>query len=210
MNPPFLSLDGVDGAGKSTQCRMLAERLRAAGWQVVSCVDPGGTHVGQELRRILLDGQHEIGLACEALLFMASRAQLVAEVIRPALAAGRAVVCDRYLLANVVYQGHAGGLEPGLLWEVGRLATGGLQPDVTFVLDLPPDVAATRRKAQADRMETRGPEYFARVRQGFLIEAANDPDRITVVDAAGSAEGIHEAIVGRVAAWLPGPSRTKR
>src|SRR5262245_61466469 len=122
----FLSLDGLDGTGKSTQCRLLADWLRARGHAVTECADPGGTAVGDVVRDLLLDRRRRMSLPCEALLFMASRAQLVAEVVRPALDAGRVVVADRYLLANVVYQGHAGGLDPDALWQIGAFATGGL------------------------------------------------------------------------------------
>src|SRR5437868_12980727 len=151
---PFVSLDGLDGSGKSTQCRLLAEWLRGRGLAVTECADPGGTAVGDQFRELLLHRREtQMSPACEALLFMASRAQLVAEVIRPALEAGRAVVCDRFLLANVVYQGHAGGLDVGLLWEAGRLSTGGLVPDLTLVLDLAPEKARARRRGPADRVE---------------------------------------------------------
>src|SRR5262249_40966007 len=108
----FISLDGIDGTGKSTQCRLLADFLRGIGWALTECSDPGGTAIGDILRDLLLSHRHDLALPCEAMLFMASRAQLVAEVIRPALEAGHAVVCDRFTLANVVYQGHAGGLDP--------------------------------------------------------------------------------------------------
>src|SRR5271154_6577087 len=114
--PLFLSLDGLDGTGKSTQCRLLIEWLGGEGREVVSCIDPGGTALGQELRQILLSKRRPLARECEALLFMASRAELVAEVIRPALELGKIVVSDRFLLANVVYQGHAGGLDVDLLW----------------------------------------------------------------------------------------------
>src|SRR5207247_102986 len=116
---PFISLDGLDGTGKSTQCRLLASWLRDRGYAVTECADPGGTSVGDLIRDLLLDRRREMSLPCEALLFMASRAQLTTQVIRPALDAGRAVVADRYLLANVVYQGQAGGLDPTLLWQIG-------------------------------------------------------------------------------------------
>lgn len=202
MKAPFFSLDGIDGVGKSTQCRLLAEALTRAGWDVVQCADPGGTKIGDALREILLGSKQSISMPTEALLFMASRAQLVAEIIKPALDAGRAVVCDRYLLANVVYQAHAGGLDAGLLWKVGELATGGLEPDLTFVLDLPLDVAKSRRKRHADRMESRGDEYFTRVRQGFLMEAARRSDRIHVIDSTRGVEEIHAEIVKHVGPWL--------
>src|SRR5205807_4082434 len=134
-------------------------------------------------RDILLDRHREMSLACEALLFMASRAQLTAEIIRPALEQERIVVSDRYLLANVVYQGHAGGLDPEMLWQIGRLATGGLEPDLTFVLDLSVDAARARRTGPADRVESRAAAYHARVRGGFLAEARRQPERIRVIDA---------------------------
>ena len=188
--PPFISLDGLDGAGKSTQSRLLADWLRTRGCDVVECADPGGTEIGDVLRQLLLEHRGHMTLPCEALLFMASRAQLVAEVIRPALQAGKTVVCDRFLLANVVYQGHAGGLDPQKLWEIGLLATGGLEPDLTFVLDLPIDAAQSRRKTEADRMERRDGEYFAKVREGFLAEAWRRPERIRVVDARLAVDAI--------------------
>src|SRR5262249_51030032 len=148
---PFISLDGPDGAGKSTQCRLLADWLRSSGYTVTECSDPGGTPVGDVIRDLLLDRRQVIALPCEALLFMASRAQLPAGVIRPAREAGRVVVADRFLLGNVVYQGHAGGLDPSLLWQVGRFATGGIEPDLTFVLDMPVATAFARKKLPFDR-----------------------------------------------------------
>jgi len=190
----FLSLDGVDGAGKSTQCRLLADWLRAKGHDVVECHDPGGTALGQELRHILLNYRGKMTLMAEAMLFMASRAQLVADVIRPALEAGKTVICDRFLLANVVYQGHGGGLDPAQLWQVGLVATGGLEPDLTLVLDLPLEVALSRRKANADRLESRGDDYFERVRAGFLAEARRRPERFHVIDASAPSEIVQERI----------------
>ena len=191
---PFLSLDGIDGTGKSTQCRLLADWLRRRGRDVVQCADPGGTAVGTALRDILLNHRGEMTPACEAFLFMASRAQLVAEVIRPELESRRWVVCDRFLLANVVYQGYAGGLDVDQLWEIGRLSTGGLEPDLTIVLDLPLDAALGRRNRAPDRMESRAREYQQRVREGFLSEARRRPDRIAVVDASPPVEVVHERI----------------
>ena len=129
--------------------------------------------------------------------------QLVADVIRPALDAGRIVVSDRYLLANVVYQGHAGGLDPQHLWDVGRLAASGLEPDLTILLDLPLSVAQTRRKGKPDRMESRAVEFHERVRAGFLAEAQRRPDRVRVVNAEQSAEQVHEEICRIVAPLLP-------
>jgi dTMP kinase len=194
---PFISLDGLDGTGKSTQCRLLADWLRGRRLAVEQCADPGGTAVGTVVRDLLLH-RHEMALPCEALLFMASRAQLTAEVIRPALAAGRVVVCDRFLLANVVYQGHAGGLDVERLWDLGRFATGGLEPDLTLVLDLSPEAALARRGRPPDRPEGREAAFHERVRAGFLAEARRRPERIRIVDASGSVAGIHQRVVQEV------------
>jgi dTMP kinase len=199
----FLSLDGLDGTGKSTQCRLLADWLRARGLAVTACADPGGTPVGDIIRGLLLDRRSlQMALPCEALLFMASRAQLVADVIRPALAAGQVVVADRYLLANVVYQGHAGGLDPEELWRIGHFATGGLEPDMTFALDLPLEVARARRTGPPDRVENRDEAYQLRVRAGFLAEAKRRPERIRVVDASLPVAVVHELITREVARVL--------
>ncbi len=191
---PFISLDGLDGTGKSTQCRLLADWLRQHGHAVTECADPGSTAIGDVIRDLLLDRRREMALQCEAFLFMASRAQLTAEVIQPALEAGRMVVADRYLLANVVYQGHAGGLDADKLWQVGRLATGGLEPDLTIVLDLPIETALGRLSGPADRVESRESSYHARVRNGFLAEAQRRPDQIRVIDASQPIAVVQERI----------------
>ncbi len=172
----FLSIDGGDGTGKSTQAELLAGWLRGRGHDVVACRDPGSTPLGEAVRKLLLD-RHDLRIhrRSEMLLYMAARAQMVEEVIRPALAQGQTVISDRYLLANVVYQGHAGGLDVAMLWEVGRTSTGGLMPDLTIVLDVPSELAAARLARPLDRMEQQGSAFHARVRQGFLAEAARSP-----------------------------------
>jgi dTMP kinase len=131
-----------------------------------------------------------MGRLSEMLLYMAARAQMTEEVIRPALEQGKTVLSDRYLLSNVVYQGHAGGLPIATLWEVGQVATGGLLPDLTLVLDVPLEVAAARMQRPLDRMEQQGDAFHARVRQGFLDEAAKQPDHIDVIDATQSIEKV--------------------
>jgi dTMP kinase len=190
----FLSLDGIDGTGKSTQCRLLVEWLNARGMPAILCHDPGGTHLGDRLRAILLDKSEDLSLRAEALLFMASRAELVERVIRPALEAGTTVISDRFVLANIAYQGHAGGLDPAELWEVGQFSTGGLIPSLTFILDLPVDEAVRRRGRDPDRIESREVEYRERLRQGFLSEAHRRPDRFRIIDAAASVEEIQERL----------------
>lgn len=199
----FFSIDGVDGAGKTTQIPLFCDWLRSRGLEVATCRDPGSTRLGEAVRRILLDAHDvPIGRTSEMLLYMAARAQLAEEVIRPALAAGKTVVCDRYLLANVVYQGHAGGLDVASLWQVGLIATGGLLPDLTIVLDLAVDRAAARRTRALDRMEGQGREFHERVRRGFLDEAARQPERIVVIDAGGSVDEVQQAVRRAVSRWL--------
>ena len=158
----FLSFDGVDGVGKSTQIELFCRWLEQRGHVVVTCRDPGSTELGEALREIVLQAfETPIHRTSEMLLYMASRAQLVAQVVRPALAAGSVVVSDRFLLANVVYQGYAGGLDVDALWQVGEVATGGLHPDLTFVLDMDVPAAQRRMDRVPDRMEAQGLEYSA-------------------------------------------------
>lgn len=194
----FLSLDGVDGSGKSTQCRLLADWLRDRGYSVTLCHDPGGTEIGTVLRRLLLEHRGHMTLECEAMLFMASRAQLVAEVIRPALAQKHIVITDRFLLANVVYQGHAGGLNPEQLNAIGLLATGGLEPELIFVLDVPVDTALERRDRPDDRIESRTREFHEKVRAGFKIEAERRAERVIVVDGTKGVEEVQAVIRSEV------------
>lgn len=191
----FLSFDGVDGAGKSTQIRLCCEWLRAAGHAVVACRDPGTTHVGESLRKIVLEpSEHPLHRRSEMLIYMAARAQLVEEVIRPALRAGQTVISDRYLLANVVYQGHAGGLPVASLWSVGAVAVDGLLPDLTIILDIDPETAAKRQNRPPDRMEAQGLNYLRRVREGFLLEARERPGECFIVDASASVEHVQREI----------------
>ena len=191
----FLSLDGVDGAGKSTQIQLLRTWLEEQGHAVVTCRDPGSTELGEALRRVVLsENGIPIARTSEMLLYMAARAQLVHQVIQPALAAGRTVLCDRFLLANVVYQGHAGGLDAEQLWRVGEVATGGLHPDLTIVLDMEARAAQHRRTREPDRMEAQGLHYLERVRQGYLREAQLDHERIVVVSADQPADAVQAEI----------------
>jgi len=201
----FFSFDGIDGAGKSTQVRLFEEALRKRGYDVVVCRDPGSTPLGERIREILLtsDGATQISRRAEMFLYMAARAQLVDDVIQPALAAGKVVIADRYLLANVVYQGHAGGLNPEEIWEVGRSATGGTMPDCIFVLDMPITDANRRLNRSLDRMESQGDDFRERLRMGFLHEAGRAPDRIHVVNAGRSVEDVH-AVIWRIAGKLLG------
>ena len=194
--PFFISLDGLDGTGKTTQLNLLAETLRSEGRTVTVCTDPGGTEIGAKLREILLFGrQNAMANRTEALLFMASRSELIEKVIRPALNRGEIVLSDRFLLANVVYQGHAGGLDHQDLWNLGQFCTGGIQPDLILLLDLSVQVAKARRKpGAADRVESRGDDYFEKVRNGFLTEASKRPETIRVLSAEGTVDEVRERI----------------
>jgi dTMP kinase len=195
----FISLDGVDGGGKSTQVDMLRQWFQQQDREVVSIRDPGGTKLGEALREILLHRQEiELSMTAEMLLYMASRAQLVAEVIQPALAADKVVIADRFLLANVVYQGSAGGEDVERIWQVGEVATGGLQPDLTFVLDLPVEVAMQRIDRGLDRLESRGVEYMTKVREGFLSQSQRLGNHVCVVDATAAPQAIHEQILATI------------
>jgi dTMP kinase len=201
--PVFITVDGLDGTGKTTQCRLLVEWLRRHKIPVTPTADPGGTALGQELRKLLLFGrEHRLALATEAMLFMASRAQLVAEVIRPALDRGDVVISDRFTLANVVYQGHAGGLDPEQLWQVGDLVTGGLHPDLTFVFDVPLEVALARRDRSPDRMEDRDREFQQRVQTGFRYEAGRRPHHYRIIDATPEPDVVQRTVRREVAHLL--------
>ena len=191
----FLVIEGLDGGGKSTQATRLAQWLRQQGKSVVECRDPGTTAAGGEIRRLILH-RAEIALDphCEALLFMAARSQLVAEVIAPALRRGEWVVCDRFQLSTIVYQGHAGMLDVEQVRRVSEFAGQGCAADHTLLLDLPVDVAVGRLRGQPDRLEARGGDYFQKVRQGFLSEAARLGPRASVLDATADIEGLAGAI----------------
>jgi dTMP kinase len=200
--PLFISLDGIDGSGKTTQIQRLARWLEEQHVPVVTCADPGGTTLGKELRELLLH-RSDLNLVpeAEALLFMAARAQLVAEVIRPALNTGQCVLCDRFTLANVVYQGHAGGLDTEELWRISRWSCKGVEPDLTIVLDLENLSLAQERKGswpRRDRFERRDEEYQRRLRDGFRLEASRQPERIWLIPADGDVDAVHHHLRQRL------------
>jgi dTMP kinase len=199
----FFSFDGVDGVGKTTEMRLFCEWLVSGGHDVVTCRDPGSTSLGERVREILLQSDPTTPIAprSEMLLYMAARAQLVEEVIRPALAAGKTVVSDRFLLANIVYQGYAGGIDVAEIRAVGTVATSGIMPDCVFLLDMAPQRARLRMGSNLDRIEQRGDDYREKLRRGFLAEAALLGSSVHVIDADRSIELIqHELreIAGRV------------
>lgn len=193
--PIFLSIDGIDGVGKSTQCSLLANWLRQHEIPVAICRDPGDTALGNELRRLLLHRQDvQIAPIAEALLFVAARAQLVTEVIQPALKCGQNVLSDRFTLANVVYQGYAGGLDPDDIWHISRWACGNVEPDLTLILDLDDVEIALRRKQAtqfADRLEQKDVDFYRRVRDGYRREAQRWPERFILIPADADIDTLH-------------------
>lgn len=202
--PQFISLDGIDGVGKSTQIERLADQLRALGQDVLCVRDPGSTDIGQRLRGILLDSEVSMHRRTEAMLFMASRSEMVETIIRPALAKGTTVISDRFLLANVVYQSvtdegtPAKDVTPELLWSMGRLACGDLNPCLTVLLDLDAETACLRLPGAADRMEARGTNYLANVREAFLEQLPFTGGRTAVVSAAPTPDEVAEQVAAAV------------
>lgn len=193
----FISFEGGDGVGKSTQLALLATWLEARGREVVRTREPGGTPLGVELRNAVLHGDH-VGPRTEALLYATDRAHHVDTVVRPALERGADVLTDRYLDSSVAYQGDGRSLGAEEVERLSLWATDGLLPDLTVLLDLDPAVGLTRLTGAPDRLESAGADFHARTRQAFLDRAGADPGRWLVVDASGSVEAIHAQVVARV------------
>lgn len=200
----FVTFEGGEGAGKSTQLAAIAGRARAAGLRVVTCREPGGTALGERLRDALLGLAAPPDAVAELLVFAAARAQLVAEVIRPALAAGSLVLCDRFADSTFAYQQHGRGLDGRLVETVNTAATGGLTPALTVLLDLDPSAGRGRGAAGgSDYLEREAAAFHERVRVGYLARAAAEPERWLVLDGARPAAELSAAIWGRVAALAP-------
>jgi len=193
----FITFEGVDGSGKTTQARLLAEHLRESGRDVVATREPGGTALGERIRELLLHGAGVTPWA-EANLFAAARAQLVDEVIRPAQGRGADVVCDRYIDSSLAYQGIARGLGVDRVLELSLVATGGVLPDRTFLLALPVEEAVRRRGSDADRLEAEGGSFARDVDRAYRELAEIFGRRIVVVDATKSEEELAEEIRGQV------------
>ena len=198
----FITFEGGEGCGKSTQIRLLAERLRAQGFPVLLTREPGGTALAERIRALVREiGEDPPNAHAETLLFLASRAQLVENVVRPALAAGTWVLCDRFADSTFAYQGYGRGLNLTELKALNAFATGGLMPDRTILLDVPPETAAARLRAReqttqtaADRMEQAGDDFHARLKAGFLELAAIEPERFAVIAAEGAVESVAEKV----------------
>jgi len=200
----FISFEGPDGAGKSTQFRRLVDRLRAEGREVIENYEPGREGIGLKIREILLDPANTISPRAELLLYFASRAQAVDAVIRPALARGAFVVSDRFTDSTLVYQGAGRGLDPGLIRQLHAIACQEIQPDLTLILDITPEQGRARAEIRAtlDRLEAEPPEFHARVRAAYLALAAAEPGRIALIDAGGQRDDVAASVWAKVSARL--------
>jgi len=199
----FIVIDGPDGAGKTTQVDMLAEFLGAAGVDLCRVRDPGGTAIGDKIREILLDRSHDqMSVECELMLYMASRAQLARQVIRPALSAGRCVLSDRYISATIAYQG-AGGANTAAVATAARIAVGDTMPDLTVILDVEAETGLARAAGarRTDRIESKDVEYHRKVRQMFLAQASAAPKRFAVISTDASIEDVQKCLRNTIETW---------
>ena len=202
MRGVFISLEGIDGSGKSTQARMLVEYLTDMAVEVVSVREPGSTVLAEKVRAILLQPESEICGRAELMLYEAARAQLTNEVIRPALSRGAIVVADRFGDSSVAYQGYGRELGADVVRMANEVATDGVLPDLTFVVDVPVEVAHLRRGNEPDRIEQESSRFHERVREGFLAIANEEHSRVVVVDGTRSVDRVFEDICGVVLARL--------
>jgi dTMP kinase len=203
----FITFEGGEGCGKSTQSRLLWKKLTQQSIPVILTHEPGGTALGNEIRKALKrKGGSTISPQAELLLFAASRAQLVAEVIGPALEDGNVVICDRFSHSTVAYQGYGRGLDLTIVETVNSVATGNLKPDLTILLDIPPEQGLARKRNRKDRFESEDLGFHRRVREGYLRMAAAEPDRWLVIDASLPKGKIAGIIRDRVSRLLPSPA----
>jgi dTMP kinase len=193
----FVCFEGGDGAGKSTQVRLLTDALEQRGREVLVTRQPGGTPLGAQIRELVLHGDH-VSARAEALLFAADKAHHVDQLIRPALAEGKVVITDRYVDSAITYQGAGRELGPSEITDLQHWAVGGLLPDLTILLDVTPEVGRQRRGDVHDRLESEADAFHAAVRRGYLELAAQDPERYLVLDASRSVEHLHAAVVDGV------------
>ena len=204
----FISFEGSDGSGKTTQIHLLADHLRAAGRSVLTTREPGGTRIGDGIRQLLLDLAHtEMHARAETLLFNAARAQIVAEVIRPALAAHITVLCDRFADSTLAYQGYGHQQETAELERLIAYATGGLRPHLTIYLDIPPAEGIRRNRGRADgdwnRLDAQELSFYQRVETGYRQLISQEPERWAVINAARPRNEVHQDIVNAVQRKLP-------
>ncbi|NOY69823.1 MAG: dTMP kinase [Deltaproteobacteria bacterium] len=208
----FITLEGIEGAGKTSRIKGMREYLEEKGRPCIVTREPGGTKIGHKIREILLDPANaHLSFAAELLLYAADRAQHVNEIIRPAIEDGKTVICDRFIDSTLVYQGVARKLDPGLVDTINKAATGGLLPDITFLLDLPPETGLSRawreidtggRDASESRFEEETLSFHRKVREGYLDLAKKEPERFAVVDASDNPENVEIAIIKRLEIFM--------
>lgn len=191
----FITFEGGDGCGKTTQIELLDKYLQSKGYKTLVTREPGAKGLGIKLREILLNYDGEVSPTCESFLFLADRAQHVDCIIKPALEEGVIVLCDRHTDSTVAYQGYGRGLDLEQIHKLNNIATSGLKPDLTIVLDVDVETSQSRVGKEKDRMESAGIEFFERVRKGFLEIAKQEPQRVKVINSAESIENIHKQIV---------------
>ena len=195
MQGLFITFEGPDGCGKTTQMKLLAEYLEKKGEEVVLTREPGGKGLGEKVREILLNYDGEVSDRCESFLFLADRAQNIDIIVNPAVKSGKIVLCDRHIDSTVAYQGYGRGLDIERINMLNNLATNGKKPDLTFVFDVDVDTSMKRVGKEKDRMESAGIDFHNRVRQGYLELAKQEPQRIKVIDATKSIEEIHDEVI---------------
>jgi dTMP kinase len=204
----FITFEGIDGSGKSTQLRLLAGDLRVRGFDVLTTFQPGGTPLGRRLREAFLETEENVHPMAELLLFAADRAQHVNFLIKPALAAGRIVISDRYADATAAYQGAGRGFDEKIIDQVIELATDGMKPDLTLFFDIPIQKAILRTNSRTDdeaiknRMDQETTEFYERVRKAYLKIAEKEPQRFRIVDASGSIEEVHAQVLEIIKKFL--------
>ena len=191
----FITFEGGDGCGKTTQIELLNKYLQTKGFETLLTREPGAKGLGTKLREILLNYDGEVSLTCESFLFLADRAQHVDCIIKPALKDGKIILCDRHTDSTVAYQGYGRGLDIERINLLNNIATSGLKPDLTIVLDVDVETSMQRVGKEKDRMESAGIEFFKRVRNGFLEIAKKEPERVKVINSSDTIENIHNKIV---------------
>lgn len=208
MRGKFITFEGIDGSGKSTQLKILADKLQSDGFDVLATQEPGGTPLGRQLRKVFLETEEKVAPLAELLLFAADRAQHVNFLIKPSLSAGKIIISDRYADATVAYQGAGRGFDTATINQIIQLATGGLKPDLTLFFDVSVEAAIARTHSrhvegeQKNRMDSETVEFYERVRRSYLQIANEEPARFRVIEASGAIDEIKEKVFALVAEFL--------
>lgn len=198
----FITFEGADGCGKTTQLELLAQYLKDEGKEVITTREPGAKGLGEKVREILLNYDGEVSDRCESFLFLADRAQHIDMIVNPAVESGKIVLCDRHIDSSVAYQGYGRGLDIERIDKLNMIATNGKRPDLTLVFDIDIDTSMKRVGVEKDRMENAGNEFFNRVREGYLELAKQEPQRIKVLDATKSIDEIHKSVIKIISEFI--------